>query len=338
MGNHRHLIGFGQRVDLLRGRDAADPVGVVLDHADRLRIQQLPEAEKRELVLAARDRDRPGIQLGIAVDVVGDHRLFQPARLVSLKLGDDALRVVQVPAHVGLEHQVAVEADDLAQGLDPFEVLPDARGAVLRAVAEARLEHREALVEPFLCLALHGTDVVGIEFRVVAGDGVLGRSAEQLEDRLAGDLAHQVPDGDVDGGNRRHADAPASPGMGDAVHLFPEIGVVEGIVAQDQRRQVPVDRLLDQRRAKRGVADPDPPVVAFDLADQPLVEAEGAHLVAPGRAQVRQRVRSVGAEVRLRRPGRAGPFIELGPDGLDLCHIARRLSFIGRRSRPAPGK
>src|SRR2546427_8901814 len=70
--------------------------------------------------------------------------LLQPARLELLQLGEHAPGVLQVPAHVALQHQVAVVAYDLAHGLDRAQVLAHAFLQMGRAVAEAHLEGLEA--------------------------------------------------------------------------------------------------------------------------------------------------------------------------------------------------
>ena len=89
-------------------------------------------------MLAAGDRhDAHLLQLDIAFQVVGDHRLFQPARLELGEFGQHAAGVFQGPAHVTLEHDVHVRAGQLTQRTHLFDVTTHARRAVLRAIAEA---------------------------------------------------------------------------------------------------------------------------------------------------------------------------------------------------------
>ena len=73
---------LGERGDLARLRDAADAVGVELDVVHGARLDQFAETVERELVLAAGDRNAAeALQLRVAVDVVGDDRLFEPAQV-----------------------------------------------------------------------------------------------------------------------------------------------------------------------------------------------------------------------------------------------------------------
>jgi hypothetical protein len=132
----------------------------------------------------------------------------------------------------------------------------------------------------------------------------------QLEDRLSRRFAQQVPDRDIDRGNRGHADALAAPGKRATIHLFPQMGIVPGVFADHQRRHVQIDRVLDQAGRQRRVADADLPVIGFDFADQPFVETERPHRVAAGV----ERVRRVGAKIRLRRYGLTGPLENPGAD------------------------
>lgn len=140
-------------------------------------------------MLAARDRDAGElIQFGVAVNVVGNHRLFEPAQFKLLQLGQHALGVLQVPAHVALEHQIVVVADHFTNRFDCLQVFRHALGAVGRAIAEARLEHGETLVQVFLRFVLHRLDVGAVELGVVAGDFSLVRPPSSLNTGLFTDL------------------------------------------------------------------------------------------------------------------------------------------------------
>ena len=66
-------------------------------------------------------------QLGIAVDVVGDHRLLEPAQVERRERAQHAPGVFEGPAHVAVGHQVDVVADRLARGAHQIDVLVDAR-------------------------------------------------------------------------------------------------------------------------------------------------------------------------------------------------------------------
>ncbi|MND81878.1 hypothetical protein D3C80_736880 [compost metagenome] len=227
-------------------------------------------------MLAAGDRhDAHLLQLHVAFDVVGDHRLFQPARFEFGQLGQHAAGVLQGPAHVALEHDVHVGPGQLTQRADLFDVLAHARRAVLRAVAEAHLQRGEALVQVTLGLFQEQVEVVvGVELGRVGPDLLLGAPAQQLEYRLVHRLAHDVPDGQVHRRDGGHADALAAPGMGAAVHLLPDVFVVEGVFADGDGGQVEVDDLLGHARRQGAVANTDNAGVGLHLHHQPAVEAE----------------------------------------------------------------
>ena len=77
MGNDRDLGSFGNGVDLLRRRDAANPVGIILQDADGLAVDELGTADHRKLVLAAGNRhDVHSIEFGIPGNVIRNHGLF----------------------------------------------------------------------------------------------------------------------------------------------------------------------------------------------------------------------------------------------------------------------
>ena len=68
----------------LHSDKAAGRAGVGLNDVHRARDEQVAEAEARELAFAAGDRDRQrGLDLAIAGDVLGRHRLLEPADVVA---------------------------------------------------------------------------------------------------------------------------------------------------------------------------------------------------------------------------------------------------------------
>ncbi len=313
--DHRHAVGLAQGVDLVRGRDAAHAVGVVLNHAHRFLVEQLLEAVKRELVFTARDRDAGElVELGVAVDVVGDHRLFEPARFELFELGQDAFGVLQVPAHITLEHQVVFITDDFTHRFHGLEVFRHAGLTVRRAVAEAHLEGLETLVLEFLGFLLHRLEVGAVELAVVAGNLLLGAAAQQLEHGLVDRLAQDVPDGQVHRRDGGHGHALAAPGVGGAVHALPQVFVVPGVLADDQGRQVLVDDGLGDLGRQGHIAQADDAVVGLHFHHGPGMETEGAHGLGLGVEQVH----GVGAEVALGRNGLALPFEDTGTDGFDF--------------------
>ena len=181
------------------------------------------------------------------------------------------------------------------------------------------------MIQIGLGLFLHALEVRAVELGGVTGDLVLGASAQQLEDRLADRLAHDVPDGDIHTGNGGHADALAAPGVGGAIHALPQVFVVEGVLADDQRREVLIDDRLGDARGECHVAKPHQPVVGLDFHHRPAVEAEGAHRVA----LVPQLIHGVGAEVGSGGNGVAFPFEDAGSDLGDFHRIILVVDDVG---------
>src|SRR5690606_10143014 len=105
----------------------------------------------------------------------------------------------------------------------------------------------------------------------------------------------------------------AAPGVRGAVHALPQVLVVPGVLAHDQRRQVLVNDGLGDRRRQRDVAYADDAVIGLDLDHGPRMEAEGAHALGVGIHQVH----GVGAEVALGWNGLALPLENPGAYGLD---------------------
>ena len=101
-----HAEGRRHVGDLLGLRQAADRADVGLDDVDRALRQHLAEIPAREPGLAAGDRDRlAAAHLDVARQVIGHHRLLEPA---DVAVGDRAAeldRLDRVVAVVGVEHQ-----------------------------------------------------------------------------------------------------------------------------------------------------------------------------------------------------------------------------------------
>ncbi len=147
------------------------------------------------------------------------------------------------------------------------------------------------------------------------------RPPSKPKDGLFGVLAHEVPEGDVDGGDGGERDALAAEGERAAIHLLPEVLDVPGIGAEKQRLEVDVDELLGHHRRQRGVAQADEAVVGEDLDDEPVVKGEVAHRgLAEG-----DEVHGVGAEVWRQGNGLAFPLDDASTDFGDF-HAALSIS------------
>ena len=166
-------------------------------------------------------------------------------------------------------------------------------------------------------LAQHRLDAVGVKLGVVDRDLFLGASAQEFEHRLARQLAHQIPDRQVNCADRCHADALAAPSMAAAIHLFPDMGVVERVFADHQGCEPVIDGFFHHGGGEGCIADADGAVIGFHLAGQPLMEPERRHRIAARP----QRVRRIGTEIPLWRNGGAGPVPNTGADRADLGHV-----------------
>jgi len=92
-------------------------------------------------VFAARDVDDvKRLELGVSMQIVGDHGLFDPTHVVGRQHAAHAPRIFEVPAHIGVGHDVDIVAHGLARRLHQSDVLVHALDAVLGAPAEAELD------------------------------------------------------------------------------------------------------------------------------------------------------------------------------------------------------
>ena len=92
-------------------------------------------------MFAARDVDDvERLELGVGMQIVGDHGLFDPTHVVGRQHAQHAPRMFEVPAHIGVGHDVDIVAHGLARRLHQSDVLVHALDAVLGAPAEAELD------------------------------------------------------------------------------------------------------------------------------------------------------------------------------------------------------
>ena len=139
----RHVVLGGESGDPAERRDAADPHDVRLHDLRRPRIEVLGEAVRGVEVLADGDRhvDAPG-ELGMAGEVVGPQRLFDPRGGERRERVHRARRTVEVPPLVRVDHEAAVGAEQLAHGGDAVDVLGEV------GLADLDLDRVEPGVDP----------------------------------------------------------------------------------------------------------------------------------------------------------------------------------------------
>src|SRR5690606_33592464 len=107
----------------------------------------------------------------------------------------------------------------------------------------------------------------------VDGDAVAEAAAEEVPDRLAEDLALDVPERGLDGGHRAAADrAEQAVAHGGGVHLGPEAVDMSGVLADEDVGEV-VDGRLDDARPAGALADALDAFVGQDLDEEPAARA-----------------------------------------------------------------
>ena len=166
-------------------------------------------------------------------------------------------RLVPAIGAVGVDHQLDVAADGFAHRAHALHVLGDRHAADLDlhrpgAHAQVLLHLLRQFLQPLAFLVVAAGDV---------GRHTVPEAAEQLVERQVGDLAADVPQADVDRGDRpRHQAAPA--GQLRAPHLVPQPLDVDRVLA---------DQLLRQRgdggapdRAAIAQADADHAFIGFN--------------------------------------------------------------------------
>ena len=117
--------------------------------------------------------------------------------------------------------------------------------------------------------------------------------AEQLADRLAGRLALDVPERDVDAADRVDGDPAAADVVDAAVHLVPEPFDVVRVLAEQELAQAVRDRVraggVDERRdgfwRRVDLADAGQPLVGVDQDDEVVLAAVGDAFVDGGLPQ-----------------------------------------------------
>ena len=238
MGNDQHVAGLGGGADLLRGGDAAHGAHVrahVLGRPPAHEHLKLTEVYK---ALAGGDGHRNLVgDLGHGVDVVGGHGVLQHHGPVFGHLVAEGHGLGGGHAPVGLQDQVKVGADGLADDPHLLQLVLDAAGVKL--VMAVLLALDGAVDEDLGGGKAHGLQlsvvlrqalqvVLLAHDRGVDPDLLPGPAAQQLVDRHAQGLALDVPEGDVDGGDGGHDDA--APKVDGAVEVLIQILDAEGVL------------------------------------------------------------------------------------------------------------
>ena len=118
MRTHRHAELRGHQQHDEHFVQTAETATVDLTEIDRLRLQQLLEDHAILAMLAGRDADHrreAPADRGVAEDVVGARRLFDPPRIELRETAHVRDRFIDFPDLIRVHHQLAVGADFLAQ-------------------------------------------------------------------------------------------------------------------------------------------------------------------------------------------------------------------------------
>ena len=116
------------------------------------------------------------------------------------------------------------------------------------------------------------------EAGVVDGDAVAAAAAEEVVDGLAGVLAGDVPEGDVDGADGAGFGAAEAVGVDGGEHGMPVALDVEGILFEEEGGELVVDEGADGAGRVGGLAEADGAVVCVDAQPERVgvaAEADG---------------------------------------------------------------
>ena len=149
------------------------------------------------MVLARGDRRAGAAEAGERLELPRQERLLEPAQLEVAHLVEQGARVRLVESHVAVDGEEAVASELTAPAAQVLEVVAQAVLARGGTVGQAHLRTAEARA-----LVDIRPGPSGIEL-----DARRGARREQLEHRHSGVLAAQVPEREVDSGDRRQDNA-----------------------------------------------------------------------------------------------------------------------------------
>src|SRR5690348_2468316 len=315
VGHDGHRMRFRERRDFACLRDSADAVRIKLNVIDSLCVEELAKAVKRKFVLSAGNGNSAHrFQGDVAGNIVWNHGFFEPAKIVGFEKRDDAARIVQIPSHIRVGHQVDSVADHFTNSANEVQIFLYAGRTILRTPPEAQFHCGVAAVLIALCLGSQFFEALTVEAARVDGNAVFCPAAEKTKHGLLRGFSQNVPDGDIDGADGRHANSFSAEGHRLAIHQLPNKFRVERIFADQQRFQVDIDHLFRDSRRERRVTNTDQAGVCKYFDDEPAMETKSSHRVP---IEIQQ-IHRIGAEVRLRRHTFTAPFNDSRPDFRDL--------------------
>ena len=189
----------------------------------------------------------------MALDVIGDGRLFEPTDVVLGQGPRRADRLLDTPAHVGIDQQRYIRPQQLAHRRDPLEILAEPWPANLhldrlKTLGEIVFGLLQQLVEGELQI-----DTTGI------GRDVGIMAAQEAPERHAVAPCRQIPKRGVDGGDREGGEPAAPDEVQMPPHPLPQRFDPIRLLAKQERLQIALDQVLDRAAAGTdgvGIAEP----------------------------------------------------------------------------------
>ena len=267
VGDYSDVVGARHRGDFPELGEAAAHAHVRLNDVQCAFLNHAAESPAATKLLCTGYPDVQGTaNLNIPFDVIGGNGLFEPQEVVFREPPAHRYGRTPVIATIGIDREQNVVTDGAAHCCDILDV-------VVRAEADLHLHRLEARIGVAACFRYQGSGFIRAITPEKAGsiglDAIAKSAAQQVMDRLIKGFAHDVPQGDVYGADRR--------GIGALlVQALPDYFVVKGIAADDVR--------LDSAACRHGsaLAPSGNPAVGehFDNTERPLTGR--AHRVGEG--------------------------------------------------------
>ena len=260
------VMRLGQVGDLEPCSDATTGCDVGLGKGNPATVDHLLELVDRVQVLAGRQRHAAfASDARVALNVVRDRRLFEPEHVVLGKSAGGANRLVNTPAHVGVDQEGQLP-EKLAHARNAVEILIQVRAP------DFHLDGAKTVREETFALC---DEIVEGEVQVdTAGVGVdpVLVSPEQPPPRLCRHFSFDVPQRDVDRRNCEHDRATPTDKMHVPPHLFPQLFDPPWVAADQQLEQVSLEESMNRRSPRsrsEGVAESlDPRICLHADGDQ----------------------------------------------------------------------
>jgi site-specific DNA recombinase len=244
----RDAVRLGHRRDLFDLEQPADVADVGVDDVGGALLEAVAEVRLGVERLAGHNRDvdlRP--HLGRRVEVLGRGRLLVPEDVVLLDRLGDADRMHRGEPAMHLDQELDLRADSLANGSHTLD------GRILDVALDDRVPGTGERVEldrgdPAVDQPLAALGQRALAIRVgVDADPVAAGAAEQVVDRLLGDLSNDVPHRQLEPRERAVEVESTALDRHVAPHRLCELLDVERIAADDVGPEVldhPLERLL----------------------------------------------------------------------------------------------